>query len=90
MNRRTAVYLLLFAPQNKVSDDEIYDNVRRRLANDRDVRGGALQVDVKEGVVSLRGRVEEEKHKEKAEKLTRKVKGVREVKNELTVTVQAR
>lgn len=90
MTRRTALCVLLVAAPRSVSDDEIYDNVRRRLANDRDVRGGALQVEVKDGVVTLRGQVDEEKHKEKAEKLAKKVKGVKAVNNELTVTVKPR
>ncbi len=69
------------------SDDEIYDQVRRRLANDPDVKGAAIEVEVREGVVTLRGRVREEKHKLKAERLTRKVKGVKKVINELRVGI---
>ena len=69
----------------KVSDDEIYDNVRLKLAGDRDVRGTALEVDVKNGVVTLRGEVDKEKNKQRAERLTKKVKGVVRVINELTV-----
>jgi len=83
----TAVSLLLvlaaFPAEKAVSDDVIYDNVKRRLANDPDVRGGALEVDVQTGVVTLRGTVELEKHKQKAERLAKKVNGVKQVKNEL-------
>lgn len=72
--------------QKKASlDDEIFDNVRRRLANDPDVRGGAFQVDVKDGVVTLKGKVEKERYKQKAEKLCKKVKGVKSVVNQLIV-----
>lgn len=71
--------------QQTSSDDQIYDLVRRRLAGDPDVRGGALEIAVKEGVVTLRGAVRSEKAKKKAEKLTRKVKGVKSVINELAV-----
>lgn len=67
------------------SDDEIYDQVRRKLANDPDVKGGALGVEVKEGVVTLTGAVEKEKAREKAERLTKKVKGVKGVVNQLVV-----
>lgn len=74
-------------PQQASSDDEIYDQVRRRLANDPDVKGAAIEVEVREGVVTLRGRVREEKHKLKAERITRKVKGVRKVINELRVGI---
>ncbi len=71
--------------QQASSDDQIYDLVRRRLAGDPDVRGGALDITVKEGVVTLKGAVRSEKAKRKADKLTRKVKGVKSVVNELIV-----
>jgi osmotically-inducible protein OsmY len=71
--------------QKKSADDELYDRVRERLAADRDVRGGGIQVDVKDGVVTLRGKVHEEKQKARAERVARKTKGVKKVVNELTV-----
>jgi osmotically-inducible protein OsmY len=71
--------------QQASSDDQIYDLVRRRLAGDPDVRGGGLDITVKDGVVTLRGVVRSEKAKKKADKLTRKVQGVKSVVNELTV-----
>ena len=74
----------LFA-QGTPNDDRIYDDVRRRLANDVDVKGGGLDVVVKAGVVTLRGRVHDAKAKEKAEKITKKVKGVTGVTNELKI-----
>ncbi|MCS7314031.1 MAG: BON domain-containing protein [Bryobacterales bacterium] len=73
--------------QQAGSDDEIYDQVRRRLANDPDVKGAAIEVEVREGVVTLRGKVREEKHKIKAERITRRVKGVKKVINELRVGI---
>lgn len=79
---------LLGAPlgaEKQLSDDNIYDLVKRRLANDPVVKGGALDVDVKQGVVTLRGSVETEKQRGKAEKLVKKVSGVRSVNNELRV-----
>jgi osmotically-inducible protein OsmY len=79
---------LLAAPlagQQKVSDDEIYDKVRLRLASDRDVRGMAIEVEVRDGVVTLRGRVDKEKARRRAERLAKKVKGVVGVINELRV-----
>ena len=69
-----------------ISDDEIYDKVRLKLAGDRDVKGTAFEVEVNDGVVTLRGQVDKEKNKRRAEKLTKKVKGVTGVINELTVT----
>jgi osmotically-inducible protein OsmY len=55
------------------------------LAGDRDVKGGALEVKVEQGVVTLRGKVRSEKIKEKAARITRKVKGVKKVINELEI-----
>jgi osmotically-inducible protein OsmY len=75
----------IWAAEKQVSDDQLYDTVRRKLANDADVKGGALEVDVKQGVVTLRGKVETEKQKSKAEKLAHKVSGVKQVQNELQV-----
>lgn len=71
--------------QQASSDNEIYDLVRRRLAGDPDVRGGALDITVRDGIVTLKGVVRSEKAKKKADKLTRKVKGVKNVVNELSV-----
>jgi osmotically-inducible protein OsmY len=69
----------------KVSDDQIHDNVIRKLANDPDVKGGAFEVEVKEGIVTISGVVEKEKYKSKAESLAKKVKGVKGVENKLVV-----
>lgn len=68
-----------------VSDDAIFDNVRRKLANDPDVRGGAFDVSVKDGVVTLKGKVEKEKYRQRAEKVAKKVKGVKQVVNQLQI-----
>jgi osmotically-inducible protein OsmY len=43
---------------------------------------------VKDGVVTLQGEVSQEKFRQKAERLTKKVKGVKSVVDELTVKVQ--
>lgn len=77
--------LLLAQGKAHPSDDRITDQVRMRLVGDQDVKGGGLDVSVKDGVVTLRGRVDTDKGKKKAEKLTKKVKGVKSVDNELTV-----
>jgi osmotically-inducible protein OsmY len=71
------------APAN--TDDRISDQVRMKLATDPDVKGGALDVAVQEGVVTIKGRVDTEKGRSKATKLAKKVKGVKNVDNELTV-----
>lgn len=72
--------------QNKSSnDDRIYNELREKLAVDADVRGAAFDIDVKNGVVTLRGRVHTTKAKEKAEKICKRVKGVVSVDNRLTL-----
>jgi len=71
--------------QKPLTDDELHDKVIARLAADRDVKGGGLDVEVKDGVVTLRGKVREESQKLKAERVTRKVQGVKQVVNELQV-----
>ena len=75
--------------KDPVSDDMIYNNVRIKLAGDQVVKGGALTVDVKEGVVSLSGSVEEQKQKDRAAKLAKGIKGVKQVINNLTVRKNA-
>jgi hyperosmotically inducible periplasmic protein len=67
------------------SDDRISDQVRMRLATDQDVKGGALDVFVKDGLVTIKGRVDTEKGKNRATKLAKKVKGVKDVDNQLVV-----
>jgi osmotically-inducible protein OsmY len=67
------------------SDDRISDQVRMKLATDPDVKGGALDVTVHDGTVVIKGRVDTEKGKSKATRLAKKVKGVKEVDNELQV-----
>jgi osmotically-inducible protein OsmY len=69
--------------QDQPSDDRIYDEVRQVLTFDADVRGAAIEVIVKEGAVVLRGRVRDNKGREKATRLVKKVKGVKTVENEL-------
>jgi osmotically-inducible protein OsmY len=90
VSRRVAAALIifsvtpsLFAQAPHTDDDRIYDEVRRKLANDADVKGAAFEVIVKNGNVTLRGRVHSEKDKEKATRLTKKIKGVTGVTNEL-------
>ena len=73
------------AKQYPITDDSITDQVRIKLANDDVVKGGALQVDVKQGVVTLAGSVEELKQKEKAERVAKKVKGVKQVINNIAL-----
>ena len=75
----------LYFTDKEVSDDALHDMVMRKLANDADVKGGALDIDVKDGVVTLRGKLETEKQIQKAEKLAKKVPGVKKVANQITL-----
>ena len=76
---------LVLAADKSVSDDTLYDQVRIKLAGDAEVKGGALKVDVKQGVVTLEGAVETQRQKDKAARLAKKVKGVKQVVNNLQV-----
>ena len=72
--------------QGTPADDRIYDQVRVKLAGDRDTGGlGRLQVAVKNGEVTLTGVVDNDRQRGKAEKLAKKVKGVAKVVNNLKV-----
>ena len=73
------------AKQNTVNDDMVYNNVKIKLASDAVVKGGGLDVEVKDGVVTLGGAVELPAQKERAEKLAKKVKGVKQVINNITL-----
>jgi hyperosmotically inducible protein len=77
--------LAVAAADKPVSDDLIYDLVRQKLAGDQVVKGGALTVDVKQGVVTISGNVQYERQKDKAEKLAHKIKGVKSVVNQIQV-----
>ena len=74
---------MLVQAQGTPDDDRIYDAVRRRLADDVDVKGAGIGVVVKKGAVTLQGRVHDEAGREKAARLAKKVKGVTSVDNKL-------
>jgi osmotically-inducible protein OsmY len=76
----------LLAQKKAVTDDIINDQVRVKLANDSEIGGMAIEVDVHEGVVTLKGKVRTDKMRSKAEKVAKKVKGVTSVNNQLTVS----
>ena len=74
---------MLVLAQGTPDDDRIYDAVRRKLADDADVKGAGFEVIVKKGAVTLQGRVHDEKAREKAARIVKKVKGVISVDNKL-------
>ncbi len=75
----------IFAQKNAPVDGAIHDQVLIKLASDQEVKGTGINVDVQDGVVVLTGTVESDKIRSKAEKLAKKVKGVKSVTNKLTV-----
>jgi len=74
-----------FASDKVLTDDMIHDNVMIKLASDQVVKGGALKVDVEKGIVTLTGQVENTKQKDRAAKLTKSVKGVKQVVNNINL-----
>ncbi len=76
----------VFAAGKPVTDDFLVDTIRQKLAADSVVRGGAIEVVVKDGAVTLKGKVEEEKQKNRAAKIAKKVNGVKSVTNELQLS----
>lgn len=71
--------------QGTASDDALYDKIRVAIAGDRDAGGAPIEVVVKNGVVTLTGKVDSERIKTKAEKIAKKAKGVKKVDNQLTI-----
>ena len=85
----SVIFALVLTPlwaQKKVTDDILVDQVRVRLADDADVGGQQIDVDVHQGVVTLKGKVRTDKQKSKAEKVAKKVKGVASVVNQLVIS----
>jgi osmotically-inducible protein OsmY len=74
------------APKPPLTDDFISDTIREKLSGDVNVKGAKIDVDVKGGVATLTGSVSSEKQKNKAESLTKKVKGVKSVVNKIQIT----
>ncbi|MGD1070599.1 MAG: BON domain-containing protein [Bryobacteraceae bacterium] len=74
-----------FAADKPANDDYISDSVRQKLAADQVVKGGAIEVIVKDGVVTLTGKVQEPRQRSKAESLAKRVHGVKTVVNNLTI-----
>ena len=83
-----AVPMLVAQQKSAVSDDAISDNVRQRLAIDPDVRGAALEVSVKNGVVTLTGEVNSHSTRALAEQIASSVPNVKQVVNDLQVKGQ--
>jgi osmotically-inducible protein OsmY len=94
MNRKIAAALIacfalsvlaLAKDPQVVTDDTISDQVRVSFASDKIVGVLPFDVSVKNGVVTLSGTADQPNQKSRAEKLAKKVKGVKQVINNITV-----
>jgi hyperosmotically inducible protein len=92
--RRVINELVVDAEDDADSDDDgdldradvnIKTEIGRHMSADEDVRRVNIDIDVKDGVVTLSGVVHNETERMEAERVAREVKGVREVKNDLIV-----
>ena len=79
------LFSMRLSAEEPVSDDALHDHVRIKIANDRMIGGGNIHVSVTNGVVELTGTVKHAKHKSQAEKVAKKVKGVKSVENKLRI-----
>jgi hyperosmotically inducible periplasmic protein len=68
-----------------VDDTSINAQVKTKLIENKDVDAGAINVDTLDGTVSLSGFAKSTTEKATAESLARSVKGVKAVKNNLSV-----
>jgi hyperosmotically inducible protein len=76
----------LFSADKTLSDDAVYDQIQLKLSGDPEVGARDIKIVVKDGAVTLTGKVRNDSQKDKAAKIVKKVKGVRSVDNKLVVT----
>lgn len=67
------------------TDERIRDDICDLLTHDRDLDASQIEVTVSEGLVTLRGDVEDRKQKHLAEDLADEIPGVRDIHNHLTI-----
>jgi osmotically-inducible protein OsmY len=97
MHKFLAAFLALFLLQAvclakdppPITDDTISDAVRVKLAGDQIVGVLPLEVTVKQGVVTLAGSVDQKSLKSRAEKVAKKVKGVKQVVNNIEIKTRS-
>jgi osmotically-inducible protein OsmY len=68
-----------------MSDTAITASIKTDLIKDPDLSALKIDVDTKDGVVTLNGLADNEAAKQRAEKMASAVKGVKEVRNFLTI-----
>jgi hyperosmotically inducible periplasmic protein len=74
------------APPTANSDAWLRDKVKATLLFHRSVSASETEVDVKDGIVTLRGHAVSQSQKELTTEYARDVEGVKDVKNEMTVS----
>lgn len=72
---------------NKAPDEIIRQNVMDQLRHDPGIDPLKMEVEVKNGVVTLKGKADTEKEKQLSEKIARAVEGVNSVENHLHIEV---
>lgn len=68
------------------SDERIFEDICEALIRDHDIDTSLLRVTVKDGVVSLQGRVSNRRDKFRVEQIAEGARGVRDVENQLRVS----
>lgn len=77
-------------PPSEHSDVWIRHQVRAALLLHRSVDGAKIEINVKDGIVSLQGEAASQAQKELTAEYARDVEGVKEVKNGMTVSVASK
>jgi len=72
---------------NKDNDEAIRQNIIDKLRHDPGIDCLKIEVEVKNGVVTLKGKTDTEKEKQLSEKIARSVEGVTSVENHLHIEV---
>jgi len=80
-----SVVLCLAKDPPAINDDTITDQVRIALVNDKVVGVQQFDVKVKDGVVTLSVQADHGNQRARAEKVAKKVKGVKQVVNNITM-----
>jgi osmotically-inducible protein OsmY len=78
------------APPTANSDAWLRDKVKVALLFHRSVSAKATEVDVKDGIVTLRGEAVSQSQKELTTEYAKDVEGVKDVKNEMTVSAHSK
>ena len=73
----------------KRSDEKIIEEACQRLERDGDIDASEIEVTAEDGVIRLRGTVDDRQTKRRAEECVESIYGARDVMNELRVSQQS-